>query len=185
VENLNKCLAQGLRTRPTAAKSRRNAGFSFRSTVKPRSSMGALRQRGRTFSGLIPLRGLSGTRQKRKTRPGGQPDGSSHMGAWGGWALAPNTASMGRDNSSHTHWSRKGRRTFKPLCDFFNFLAGTSGRKFIARRDWVRLRRTCRTPWTLGADAIPWSREHLAGPELFRRQAGPKPWLPAPRNRRR
>ena len=27
-----------------------------------------------------------------KTRPGGQPDGSSHMGAWGGWALAPNTA---------------------------------------------------------------------------------------------
>jgi hypothetical protein len=31
-------------------------------------------------------------RQKRETRPGGQPDGSSHMGAWGGWALAPNTA---------------------------------------------------------------------------------------------
>src|SRR5437764_4848086 len=29
---------------------------------------------------------------KMKTRPGGQPDGSSHMGAWGGWALAPNTA---------------------------------------------------------------------------------------------
>jgi hypothetical protein len=28
--------------------------------------------------------------QKEKTRPGGQPDGSSHMGAWGGWALAPN-----------------------------------------------------------------------------------------------
>jgi len=27
---------------------------------------------------------------KEKTRPGGQPDGSSHMGAWGGWALAPN-----------------------------------------------------------------------------------------------
>src|SRR5258708_4825067 len=31
-----------------------------------------------------------GDRKKRKTRPGGQPDGSSHMGAWGGWALAPN-----------------------------------------------------------------------------------------------
>jgi len=40
-------------------------------------------------------------REKRKTRPGGQPDGSSHMGAWGGWALAPNTASMGRNYSSH------------------------------------------------------------------------------------
>jgi hypothetical protein len=40
-------------------------------------------------------------REKRKTRPGGQPDGSSHMGAWGGWALAPNIASMGRNYRSH------------------------------------------------------------------------------------
>jgi hypothetical protein len=46
-----------------------------------------------------PIRGHGGGRTnplfclpKRKTRPGGQPDGSSHMGAWGGWALAPNTA---------------------------------------------------------------------------------------------
>jgi hypothetical protein len=68
-----------------------------------------------------------GACQKRKTRPGGQPDGSSHMGAWGGWALAPYTASMGRDNRSHTHWSSKGRRTFKPAGDFFNFLAGVFG----------------------------------------------------------
>jgi hypothetical protein len=37
------------------------------------------------------------SRQKRKTRPGGQPDGSSHMGAWGGWALAPNTAFDGEE----------------------------------------------------------------------------------------
>src|SRR3954454_13227919 len=35
------------------------------------------------------------TCEKRKTRPGGHRDGSSHTGAWGGWALAPNTASMG------------------------------------------------------------------------------------------
>jgi hypothetical protein len=62
--------------------------------------------------------------QKRKTRPGGQPDGSSHMGAWGGWALAPNTASMGRDNRSHTHLSLRGGQTFKPSCDFFNFFGG-------------------------------------------------------------
>jgi hypothetical protein len=59
--------------------------------------------------------------QKRKTRPGGQPDGSSHIGAWGGWALAPNTASMGRDNRSHTHWSQQGRRTFKTTGNFFEF----------------------------------------------------------------
>ena len=63
-------------------------------------------------------------RRKRKTRPGGQPDGSSHMGAWGGWALAPYTASMGRDYRSHIDWSRKGGRTFKPAGGFFNFLAG-------------------------------------------------------------
>src|ERR1700733_12382633 len=41
--------------------------------------------------------------QKRETRPGGQPDGSSCMGAWGRWALAPDTTSMGRDYRSHTY----------------------------------------------------------------------------------
>jgi hypothetical protein len=63
------------------------------------------------------------TPPKRKTRPGGQPDGSSYMGAWGGWALAPNTASMGRDDRSHTDWSPKGCGTFKRPGNFFNFLA--------------------------------------------------------------
>ena len=63
-------------------------------------------------------------RQKRKTRPGGQPDGSSYMGAWGGWALAPNTASMGRDYRSHLHRSREGSRTFKALSIFLTFAAG-------------------------------------------------------------
>src|SRR5258708_38437873 len=67
--------------------------------------------------------------QKRKTRPGGQPDGSSYMGAWGGWALAPYTASLGRDNRSHKDWSRQGGGTFKRRCDFFNFLAGGSPAK--------------------------------------------------------
>src|SRR5580700_1286818 len=67
---------------------------------------------------------------KRETRPGGQPDGSSHMGAWGGWALAPNTASMGRDFRSHRNWSPKGRRTFKRRRDFFNFLE----RGFLSRK---------------------------------------------------
>jgi hypothetical protein len=66
---------------------------------------------------------------KRKTRPGGQPDGSSHMGAWGGWALAPNTASMGRDCRSHIDWSRKVRRTFKAVGEFFNFSGRLFGRR--------------------------------------------------------
>src|SRR6266545_2202393 len=62
-------------------------------------------------------------RPKRMTRPGGQPDGSSYTGAWGGWALAPNTASMGRDYRSHRYRSREGRRTFKRPAKFFNFCA--------------------------------------------------------------
>ena len=74
------------------------------------------------------------SRPKRKTRPGGQPDGSSHMGAWGGWALAPNTASMGRDYRSHIYWSRKGRHTFKRSGDFFNFLAGIFRSVFKRKR---------------------------------------------------
>src|ERR1700733_8902292 len=60
-------------------------------------------------------------RRKRKTRPGGQPDGSSYMGAWGGWALAPNTASVGRDCRSRPYRSREGSLTFKAL---LTFLAG-------------------------------------------------------------
>ena len=44
--------------------------------------------------------------------------------AWGGWALAPNTASMGRDNRSTDIVSRQGRSTFKRTWDFFNFFGG-------------------------------------------------------------
>src|ERR1700730_17302746 len=72
---------------------------------------------------------------KRETRPGGQPDGSSHMGAWGGWALAPNKASMGRDNRSHRHKSPEGRPTFKSARGFFNLLGGSPrGRKSLRGR---------------------------------------------------
>jgi hypothetical protein len=105
---------------------------------------------------------------KRKTRPGGQPDGSSYMGAWGGWALAPNTASMGRDNRSHTYWSRKGGGTFKRPCVFLTFSPGDFGRKFIAqRRDWPRPRWICRMPWRELVGSRPCSRERHRGPEYF------------------
>ena len=79
---------------------------------------------GSAVRGPISLNELKRTVRKRKTRPGGQPDGSSHMGAWGGWALAPNTASMGRENRSHIYWSPQGRRTFKRPAVFLTFLAG-------------------------------------------------------------
>jgi hypothetical protein len=67
-------------------------------------------------------------RRKRKTRPGGQPDGSSHMGAWGGWALAPDTASLGRDYRSHLVKSRQGSRTFNAVSIFLTFSMGCFGR---------------------------------------------------------
>jgi hypothetical protein len=88
-------------------------------------------------------------RRKRKTRPGGQPDGSSHMGAWGGWALAPYTASMGRDYRSHIDWSRKGGRTFKPIDGFFNILAGIFAsilRAFAADMAALRVKKTAPNP---------------------------------------
>src|SRR5712672_4163684 len=63
--------------------------------------------------------------QKRKTRPGGQPDGSSHMGALG---------VDGRSRRIQPRWggittptdivSRQGRSTFKRTSDLFNYLAG-------------------------------------------------------------
>jgi hypothetical protein len=50
------------------------------------------------------------------------------MGAWGGWALAPNIAN-GEDFCSHMYWSPRARRTFKTAGKFFNFL----GRNFAAK----------------------------------------------------
>ena len=123
-------------------------------------------------------------RPKRKTRPGGQPDGSSYTGAWGGWALAPNTASMGRDYRSHRHRSREGRRTFKRPANFFNFWATIFGRyqaEIIARRgDGLRERPTCQTPWRHPAGSSPWSRERPDELRLLQRQGCPKPRQPAP-----
>src|SRR6202022_4903394 len=111
----------------TTAESRRNPGFSFLPTVKQRQGMaGKPHDDSRRFIERVEFVGLA---QKRKTRPGGQPDGSSYMGAWGGWALAPYTASLGGDNPSHLNWSRQGGGTFKRRCNFFNFLAGGSGAK--------------------------------------------------------
>src|SRR5258705_4891414 len=103
--------------------------------------------------------------QKRKTRPGGQPDGSSHMGALG---------VDGRSRRIQPRWggitaptdivSREGRSTFKRTWDFFKFLAGDFGRKTSARRaDRLRQRPTYRTPWRQGGDSERRSGERPAG----------------------
>jgi hypothetical protein len=53
-------------------------------------------------------------------------------GRWGGWALAPDTASLGRDYRSHINWSRGAGETFKAPAAFFNFRAGFSGANYRA-----------------------------------------------------
>src|SRR5580658_6485587 len=110
-------------------KGRENRRRSSPSTVKRRTGMAELR----SPPAPVPQaarRKCSKCQPKRKTRPGGQPDGSSHMGAWGGWALAPNTASLGRDYRSHTDKSQKGWRTFNALSIFLTFSAGIFGGVF-------------------------------------------------------
>src|ERR1700760_163152 len=54
--------------------------------------------------------------------------GQSHMGAWGGWALAPNIA-MGRYVRSHINWSPGGRPAFKASRVFL------ASRQCVSRRD--------------------------------------------------
>ena len=70
-------------------------------------------------------------RAKTKDPSGGTTGRVKPYGRWGGWALAPNTASMGRDNHSHLSWSRKGRHTFKSPSDFLSFFGSNFGRKLL------------------------------------------------------
>src|ERR1700719_2362844 len=106
---------------------------------------------------------------KRKTRPGGQPDGSSYMGAWGGWALAPNTASMGRDFRSHRigRGSRAARSNHRR---FFNtFWQGESGHRFSEKimpkqKDRARSRPDEKAIFTLLCSGAIWvARNRLVG----------------------
>src|SRR5690242_4334300 len=60
------------------------------------------------------------------------------MGAWGGWALAPNTA-LGRDNRSHMHWSPRGPRSFNAAATFFNLLRRRTCDANLARGRLCRL----------------------------------------------
>jgi len=56
--------------------------------VKPRRRMTALQQ---TPAHLSAEKSQADAEKKRPDR-GDNRSGQSHMGAWGGWALAPNTA---------------------------------------------------------------------------------------------
>jgi hypothetical protein len=56
--------------------------------VKPRTRMTALQQ---TPAHLSAQKSRATAEKKRPDR-GDNRSGQSHMGAWGGWALAPNTA---------------------------------------------------------------------------------------------
>jgi hypothetical protein len=72
---------------------------------------------------------------EREDPPGGTTGRVKLYGRWGGWALAPYTASLGRDNRSHRCWSQKAPRTFKSRVNFFNFfgqvISAKKGRKLL------------------------------------------------------
>ncbi len=68
------------------------------------------------------------------TRPGGQPGGSSDTGRWGGWALAPDMASLGRDLRSHIRQSQHPRRTFNAARIIFAKVVGRSSLRGAKRR---------------------------------------------------
>jgi hypothetical protein len=77
------------------------------------------------------VRRKSEMRAKTKDPSGGTTGRVKPYGRLGGWALAPNTASMGRDNHSHLSWSQKGRHTFKSPSDFLSFFGSNFGRKLL------------------------------------------------------
>src|ERR1700732_3215131 len=77
-------------------------------------------------------RECSEMRAKTKDPSGGTTGRVKLYGRWGGWALAPDTASLGRDCRSHINWSRGGGETFKAPAAFFNFRAGFSGANYRA-----------------------------------------------------
>src|SRR5258707_8142192 len=63
--------------------------------------------------------------QKRKTRPGGQPDGSSHMGALGGDGRSRRIQPRRGGITAPTDIvSLQGRSTFKRTWDFFELFCG-------------------------------------------------------------
>src|SRR3954447_26343361 len=63
-------------------------------------------------------------KQAQKTRdpPGGTAGRVKPYGRWGGWALAPDTASMGRNRRSHHIRSREGHWAFNPPAIFFRLV---------------------------------------------------------------
>src|ERR1700722_5599642 len=95
----------------------------------------------------MPVRGMS---PETKDPSGGTTGRVKLYGRWGGWALAPDTASLGRDYRSHIHRSPEGYRTFNAPSIFLTFwgvfLTGILARKplrarLIARRQaWDRHR---------------------------------------------
>jgi hypothetical protein len=167
---------------PRRMDSRRNIGFSSLFTVMPCIVMAVLRRlkvRERAGPRAISQSGMAEYLPKRKTRPGGQPDGSSCMGTWGRWALAPNTALWGGITTPTDIGSREGRRTFKRRCDFFKlFQQGILDGNHRAAGRWASPTAVLSAAMAARLDLKPWSRGRPARPEDFPRQAGPKLRIP-------
>jgi hypothetical protein len=77
----------------------------------------AHRQHGRVA--LIPSRENARISAETKDPSGGTTGRVKLYGRWGGWALAPNTTSMGRDDRSHIYSVAAGSPHVQRVRQFF------------------------------------------------------------------
>src|SRR2546423_360215 len=66
-----------------------------------------------------PILAATQASPETKDPPGGTTGRVKPYGAWGGWALAPNMASMGRNSRSHRYSVLRGRLGVQSACGFF------------------------------------------------------------------
>ena len=188
-----------LRKHATIADTRTNTELSALSTVKPPSSMTALRSMrrrsldsahgkiayhaskrktcGQRFARHRKRRSLSRKADAENERP---VRGDNRTGQ-AIWALGVDGRSrriqpMGRDYRSHIDKSQHPRRTFKTPGDFFNLLFGAIAAKITAQQAISRrLRPICLPPSTAGRQSAPGSRKRYRqtgrAPVLFLPQA--------------
>jgi hypothetical protein len=118
------CPASKLITRRLLKKNPEKYWLSCLFTVKHRAGMAGLRtsptQKQPQRLRFVKIKMVE-TSPETKDPSGGTTGRVKLYGRWGGWALAPDTASLGRDYRSHIDWSRRAGETFKRATAFFNF----------------------------------------------------------------
>jgi hypothetical protein len=113
--------------RPLTGKNPEKYRLSCLFTVKHYAGMAGLRTWPTQNQDRDRQQQIIGTKTAKRPAETKDPSGGTTgrvklYGRWGGWALAPNTASLGRDCRSHSDRSRSPDETFKASADFFGFL---------------------------------------------------------------